>query len=106
MNIQPGFETAEFSDFLRDRGVAEGTISRVITDICTLNHDIRRDMTNLGEGFCIGHSFFCPDSSEAGPLSVGWYHEVVRTEILPLLREYWFDDPSKLEDWEGRLLGD
>ncbi len=106
MDIRPGFETAEFSEFLRRRGVTEGTITRIIQDVSTLNHDIRRDKTNLGEGFCIGHSFFCPDSTQAGPLAVEWYREVIRSEILPLLREYWFDDPSKLEDWEGRLLGD
>ena len=106
MDIQPGFEPAKFSDFLKGRGVEAGTIARVVQDICTLNHDIRRDKTNLGEGFCIGHSFFCPDSTQAGPLTVEWYREVIRSEILPLLREYWFDDPSKLEDWEGRLLGD
>ena len=106
MDIRPGFETSEFSDFLRRRGVVEGTITRIIKDVSTLNHDIRRDKTNLGEGFCIGHSFFCPDSTQAGPLAGDWYREVIRSEILPLLNEYWFDDPSKLEDWEGRLLGD
>lgn len=106
MDIRPGFETAQFSDYLRDRGVTDGTVTRVIQDICTLNLDIRRDKANLGDGFCIGHSFFCPDSAQIGPLTLDWYREVIRSEIIPLLKEYWFDDPSKLEDWEGRLLGD
>lgn len=106
MDIRPGFETEQFSDFLKRRGVVEGIISRIIQDIGTLNLEIRRDKANLGEGFCIGHSFFCPDELQNGPLDAAWYHEVIRSEILPLLREYWFDDPSKLDDWEQRLLGD
>ena len=105
MDISPGFETVQFKEFLRQRGVVENTIDRVAQDICTLNEDIRQDKANLGEGFCIGHSYFCPDVSQSGPLEMAWYHEVIHSEIIPLLREYWFDDPSKLDDWAQRLLG-
>lgn len=105
MDISPGFETVQFKDFLRKRGVMESTINRLALDICTLNEDIRQDKANLGEGFCIGHSYFCPDTSQSGPLETEWYHEVIHSEIIPLLREYWFDDPSKLDDWAQRLLG-
>ncbi|WP_353742547.1 AAA family ATPase [Pseudomonas fluorescens] len=105
MDISPGFETVQFKEFLRKRGVVESTIDRLSQDICTLNEDIRLDKANLGEGFCIGHSYFCPDASQSGPLEIEWYHEVIHSEIIPLLREYWFDDPSKLEDWAQRLLG-
>ena len=106
IDIRPGFETTGFTEFLRGHGVTEGTITRIIQDVSALNHDIRHDKTNLGEGFCIGHSFFCPDSTQTAPLAEDWYREVIRSEILPLLREYWFDDPSKLEVWEERLLRD
>jgi 5-methylcytosine-specific restriction protein B len=105
MDIIPGFETVQFKEFLRKRGVMEGTIDRLARDICTLNEDIRLDKANLGEGFCIGHSYFCPDASQSGPLEIEWYQEVIHSEIIPLLREYWFDDPSKLDDWAQRLLG-
>ncbi|WP_256679627.1 AAA family ATPase [Pseudomonas sp. PB120] len=105
MDISPGFETLQFKEFLRKRGVMEGTIDRLARDICTLNEDIRLDKANLGEGFCIGHSYFCPDASQSGPLEIDWYQEVIHSEIIPLLREYWFDDPSKLDDWAQRLLG-
>lgn len=26
---------------------------------------------------------------------------VVDYDILPVLREYWFDDPEKVDQWEG-----
>jgi hypothetical protein len=33
-----------------------------------------------------------------------WYRAVVETEIVPLLEEYWFDDPDKVDHWSERLL--
>ena len=106
MDVLPGFETDKFSEFMRNRGVLESVVGRIIQDMSALNLEIRRDKSNLGNGFCIGHSFFCPDAGSNGQLATDWYHDVIRSEILPLLREYWFDDPSKMDDWEKRLLGD
>jgi hypothetical protein len=34
----------------------------------------------------------------------GWYKRVIRTEIAPLLREYWFDAPTKADGWKDQLL--
>ena len=53
-----------------------------------LNSVIEKD-PSLGEGFCIGHSYFCPDERQTG-LSEGWYRRVMKTEIEPLINEYWF----------------
>ena len=70
----------------------------------SLNAEIIGDTANLGPGFEIGHSFFC-----AGPMDEetpdAWYRRVIKTEILPLLREYWFDAPTNVETWAQRLLG-
>jgi len=30
---------------------------------------------------------------------------IVEYEIIPLLKEYWFDEPSKIRDWSDRLRG-
>ena len=32
-----------------------------------------------------------------------WLNSVVTYEIVPLLNEYWFDEPSKVRDWEYAL---
>jgi hypothetical protein len=35
-----------------------------------------------------------------------WYERTIRTEVLPLLREYWFDDPDRVEAWRDKLLAE
>jgi 5-methylcytosine-specific restriction protein B len=106
IDIQPAFSMPKFSEFLETRGVDTQTVERIFRDISDLNIEISKDKTNLGEGFCIGHSFFCPSPNADGIFNLDWYHEVIRSEILPLLKEYWFDDPAKLENWERQLLGE
>ena len=34
-----------------------------------------------------------------------WLHEVVDYDIIPMLREYWFDEADKLQRWENKLQG-
>ena len=68
--------------------------------IKALNGAIAEDEA-LGKGFCIGHSYLCVD----GPVSDDWVNNVVEYEILPLLEEYWFDDPEKRDHWISRLRG-
>ena len=35
-----------------------------------------------------------------------WFTQIVETEIAPLLREYWFDDPDKADEAGMELLRD
>ncbi len=72
----------------------------VIDEICRLNKDISSDET-LGDGFVIGHSYFCVEDK----ISDEDVAAIIEYEILPLLHEYWFDEPSKVETWSKRLLG-
>lgn len=34
-----------------------------------------------------------------------WLSDVVEFEMVPLLNEYWFDEPSKVEQWTKALRG-
>ena len=34
-----------------------------------------------------------------------WMRSVVEFDILPMLGEYWFDEPDKLSRWEKNLRG-
>jgi len=61
------------------------------------------DSVNLGSGFRIGHSFFCPQDTEDS-LESEWYEAIVRSEIEPLLKEYWFDAPEKVQEQVKKLL--
>ena len=56
---------------------------------------------SLGKGFCIGHSYFCGRDI----CTDEWMHSIVDYDILPMLSEYWFDDPNKLQRWENILQG-
>ena len=57
---------------------------------------------NLGPGFRVGHSFFVP--SEQVTDAELWLARVFETEIKPLLKEYWFDDPAKADSWYEQLV--
>jgi 5-methylcytosine-specific restriction protein B len=58
-----------------------------------LNDMITADDT-LGEGFCIGHSYFS-NLSDVSDQTLG---EIIEFELAPLLKEYWYDEKSKAED--------
>ena len=103
-SLEPMFESANFKKCLINRGVPESVINLIITRMGGLNDVIGDDRANLGPGYRIGHSFFVPRAHfEFTP---GWYRRVIETEILPLLNEYWFDDPGKVDNWRKQLLQD
>ena len=65
-----------------------------------LNNTIADD-DSLGEGFRIGHSYFC-NLKEATDQALSG---IVEYELVPLMKEYWFDEPIKVKDWSSRLRG-
>jgi MoxR-like ATPase len=102
VSLEPMFGSDKFRRHLGQQGVPSEVVSAIITQMTALNHAIGDDKANLGPGYRIGHSFFVP----SGPFEYkeGWYRQVIETEILPLLEEYWFDDDDKAASWRGRLL--
>jgi hypothetical protein len=100
--LEPMFGSNKFKEFLFDRGVPEPMIALIVTRMTALNQAIGEDRSNLGPGYRIGHSFFIP--SEDFEYDPGWYRRVIETEIHPLLEEYWFDDPDKVDTWRQHLL--
>ena len=76
----------------------------LIVDRMTLANDRIRDDALLGENFQIGHSFFCPSGDDFSSLNRAWYEGVVHTEIAPLLKEYWYDNPKRASDVTTSLL--
>ena len=109
VTIDPGLEEDSFKTYLNQKKVSDSTIALIRERIGALNADIESDKANLGKGFCIGHSFFCyPPAVEenqelSGDAQRGWYDRVIDYEILPLLEEYWFDNPNKADQWRSRL---
>src|SRR5439155_21866425 len=101
-DLDPQFDSEKFSAYLRGRGVSERMISRIRVKIGALNDRIRDDTRNLGRGFEVGHSYFCPVDTVADEEE--WYKLVVRYEIAPLLHEYWFESPERPDEEIRTLL--
>jgi hypothetical protein len=103
VDLMPRLSSAKFSKVLSEIGIEDQVTKALLGRIGALNEEIVSDTTNLGPGFAIGHSFFCSPLSE-GEESEQWYRRIMRTEVSPLLREYWFDDLAKAEVWVQHLM--
>ena len=61
----PLFGSPRFRDHLVGAmSVAPSLAHRIVLRMGALNKEIADDVKNLGPGFTIGHSFFCPTGSE------------------------------------------
>ena len=98
IDVEPAFENVRFKEHLLSHGVSEGVINKIVNNFGALNEEISRDSINLGKGFEIGHSYFT--ATEEIEDDNKWYSHIIKAEIEPLLREYWFDDQGKV----GELL--
>lgn len=96
--ILPGFDTDGFQSYQKE--LSSEKFDNVIRCIKDLNDTIAKDET-LGEGFCIGHSYFCGLTKEE--LNAEVLSSIVEYDIIPLIKEYWFDEPAKVRDWSERL---
>ena len=99
-DIKPGFETPGFREYRM--ALDNEKFNKLISCVESLNREISVD-ESLGEGFCIGHSYFCLTDSAA--CTTDWMRSVVEFDLLPTLAEYWFDAPDKLHRWEENLRG-
>lgn len=98
--MTPGFNSDGFRAY--QESLENETFNSLIRRIQDLNAEIERD-PSLGRGFQIGHSYFC--GQEPDSCTTAWMQSVVEFDILPMLREYWFDEPEKVQHWESRLRG-
>jgi 5-methylcytosine-specific restriction enzyme B len=103
VTLKPQYGSERFRAWLLERGLAPQLLQRIVERMSALNREIREDPL-LGENYQVGHSYFIPGGEDFSHLDDEWYHAVIRTEIAPLLREYWFDNPQKAQELEKRLL--
>ena len=96
--LRPMFSTQRFKKFLLDKEMLPELMEKVLDRLIALNKTIEAE---LGPGFAIGHSFFCP--SPGDELDENWYLDVVRSHIEPLLEEYWFDNRTRVNELMGDL---
>lgn len=94
--MKPAFDQNGFVQYRLS--LDSSKFNNLIECVKRLNEAIKED-NSLGEGFCIGHSYFC----EIKAVTDRVLTNIVEYELIPLLKEYWFDDPSKVRDWTERL---
>ncbi|GAA1807933.1 hypothetical protein GCM10009771_07650 [Nesterenkonia flava] len=95
--MAPGFDSSGFAQWQQDAG--SPILDRLVEVVINLNETIAKDPA-LGQGFAIGHSYL---SSPPGDEEDIWLTSVVEDELIPLLDEYWFDEPAKAEEWAEKL---
>jgi len=103
IDLEPCFESPKFKEFLIGHNVEENVVDKIIEKMNDLNRQIAKDEKNLGAGYRIGHSFFCPDGVH-DTYGFSWYKRIIEHEIRPLIHEYWFDDMDKAELAIGRFF--
>lgn len=97
-SMKPAFESEGFKGYQRKlNNIKFDNLIRVIQQ---LNETIIDD-ASLGEGFVIGHSYFCGQDV----CTDAWLKEVIEFDLIPILEEYWFDDNSKARLWADKMRG-
>jgi len=102
ITLRPEFSSAEFGKFLAAAGATPELTKKIVSRMNALNDVIAGDTKNLGPGYQIGHSYFCPRNGMKP--SEDWYHRVIESEIVPLIQEYWFDNEQKVKEQRSALL--
>ena len=92
--MKPGFESVQFEKYVKK--LADPHLEKLIKAVIELNKVIAED-DSLGTGFCIGHSYLC---------NLGFHDSlgnIVEYDIIPMLREYWFDNENKFNQEAQKL---
>lgn len=90
ITLQPDYGN-NFRSFLASKGLSSGMVEHICSAVLKVNSKIKEDI-NLGEGFQIGHSYFCTFITNEDENK--WWNEILSFELKPLLEEIWFDDST------------
>ena len=96
--LYPAFNHDGFTSY--QHSLNNETLDDLINAVKDLNKEIADD-ASLGNGFCIGHSYFC----ELEDIIEERLTEIVEYDIIPMLNEYWFDNKDKARKWAEKLRG-
>lgn len=98
VELSPAFDSDGFRKYCA--GLDNPRFEALVREVESLNRAIAED-ESLGDGFCIGHSYFC--NMEADSCTDAALASIVDYELIPMLKEYWFDEPAKVREWSDRL---
>lgn len=96
--ITPAFDNPRFKEY--QKKLDSILFDKLIDALKRVNEEISQDPV-LGEGFCVGHSYIC----EQEECSKEWLAEVIEYDLIPIIKEYWFDDRTKVGNWTKDFRG-
>lgn len=83
--MKSGFDSPLFKKYIEN--IRDPYLGKLVKAIVELNKVIEGD-DSLGSGFCIGHSYLCNLGNNYD------LDNIVEYDIIPMIREYWFDNDS------------
>lgn len=95
-DMKPAIDASGFQTMLQKAGNKK--LVALVDKVREVNTEIEKDQA-LGQGFCIGHSYFCVREG----ITDEDVHGIARFEIEPLIAEYWFDDQQKVRSLTDKL---
>jgi MoxR-like ATPase len=102
VTLDPALHRGEFRTCLLGKGAPPALADQIAARVGRLNDEISAER-DLGRGFRIGHSYFCPAGSPTDWKA--WYRDIIEAEIAPLLEEY-FDNDVRLGELTASLLAE
>ena len=100
VELRPAFDSDGFREYCS--GLDNSRFEALVSEVVSLNKEIAED-ESLGDGFCIGHSYFCnmkPENCTDATLA-----SIVEYELIPMLKEYWFDEPARSSNGPTGCVG-
>lgn len=101
IRIEPAFDSPKFIKTFNDK--FDRDYNNMINIIKKINEAIEDDKS-LGAGFKIGHSYFCPNLKDRKGNKKD-IQDIIIYEIIPLIEEYWYDNPDSIIQWKDALNG-
>ncbi len=102
VDLEPCFNDLWRDHVTRDRGMDRDLAVAIGAAMDELNTTISAHR-DLGRQFQIGHSYFTPKRDNPEEDWGRWCDRVLDRKILPLLEEYWFDNPEQARTHIARL---
>ena len=100
-DIEPALDNDRFKTYAESVSHLEPKYKKLLETVRSLNDRISDD-PSLGKDYRIGHSFlYINNPTDKDIRSI--LNERVEFDIIPLLREYWFDNQSEVENWSSKL---
>ncbi|CAM3303112.1 AAA family ATPase [Nosocomiicoccus ampullae] len=94
-NIEPAFDKKKFEMHLCNvMNLTQKDINNIVSTMSNINSKIEK---TIGIDFVIGHSYFI-ENDDIDDVKQ-WLEDIFEFEVMPLLREYYYDNNEKIKEF-------